>query len=156
MKKSLVLGTILLIVMVLSVTSIAGAKSAATPSKGLFTNSATMDVKFDGFCDGVTFTLNPTNGVASGKWMSACWTCDPGEPFNDNGAGTLSVIRNQGLGLTVAWQTIDQTPTFLWTVIRADHTWAHYHFDGTEANYGTWTECLVGAQSTGKTPSISK
>ena len=156
MKRKIILGVVLMMALVLSATGLAGAKSTFAPAQDMFPNAGgTMAINFDGYCDGNTVTLNPANGVVTAQWTNACVSC----PFPDVvGAGTLGTIRKQGTGVTVGWNKWPEDGQIgFFTVLRADHTWTLYYFNGSVLNAGTWSECtLLTAQgAAGKGPSFA-
>jgi len=89
-------------------------------------HAGTLNIVFDGFCDGVDVSFG-ANGVAFGT-ETGC--------VNGPVVGTKGSVRGQGgheysLNLNHVANAI--------YVIRADHTWSIYLSDGSDLQDGTWS-----------------
>ncbi len=137
--------TLLGLLLAVTVTLVATSAGAADPLA-----TGNVSFKFDGYCDGMSVTLG-TNGIVTGEWNSSCAMCNQYVAVG----GTGGLALTQGKLLTLANNGL----TYLYTVVRADHTWTHYAFDGTVFNQGTWTECALvnkAAQNATSRSSIQK
>ncbi len=94
------------------------------------------DLIFDGFCDGVSGTIDTVSGLSVGTYTSSCATC----PFTDRMGGHAGQIQANGPAVSLSWET---GPTNLHTLIRQNGTWTHYNYDGTVLIEGTWTSCAA-------------
>lgn len=137
---------LLAIVVVLALaTTVAAAKSEPAFGTGI-NKTGTIDLLFDGYCDGVSFGYDTGTGLLNnGYYQSSCATC----PSPDRMGGTVGIITGgQGVGATMGWETLfGGAPVSIFTVIRADHTWTHYDWSGSVMNSGTWTACGAGASA---------
>ncbi|MFC1523813.1 hypothetical protein ACFL6N_03375 [Thermodesulfobacteriota bacterium] len=90
----------------------------------------TLNVVFDGYCDGVSITYDMSTGYATG----ASTGCVVG-----NQAGTVGSIAAQGTGGTLAWdQVADYAGMIL--ILHAQGTWELIMAtDASYINSGTWT-----------------
>ena len=150
MRKISVIGIILVLVMTTLVAGTAGAKS--TPGFGDGAEApVAFNILFDGYCDGFSGAFDGATGLFVGTYTSSCATC----PMTDRLAGSYATIYSQGKALTVAFETVGGNPPFIWTVIRANHTWTHYLFDGSVMNTGTWSLC-PNAPVPGALPSTTR
>ena len=101
-------------------------------------NAGTWDLIFDGYCDGLNINYAGATGIATGTYSSSCASC----PMTDRMAGTAGYVASQGGAITLSYETVDgNCPVWLYTVVRKDHTWTHYGFDGAAFNSGTWSFC---------------
>jgi hypothetical protein len=104
-------------------------------------NAGTWDLIFDGFCDGLNINYAGATGIATGMYSSSCSSC----PETDRLAGTAGFVASQGGAITLAFETIGGTsPAWIYTVVRKDHTWTHYNWDGSVFVSGTWSFCTEG------------
>lgn len=101
--------------------------------------AASVNIVYDGYCDGANLNYDIFTGLASGVQTGP--SCSP--VVSGPMLGTVADIFAQGPALTMGY---DPTATFssygFVTVIRADHTWTHYQNSGggiTVANSGTWS-----------------
>lgn len=154
MRKVGLIGIVLVLALTAVVAGTAGAKS--TPE---FSPDApyTLNMIFDGYCDGMSGTFDPATGLFVGTYTSSCATC----PFTDRLAGTIGKVYGAGQGnaLTTSWETIQGiSPVWFWTLVRfTGRTWTHYNFDGTVFNSGTWHKCPpAGGPESGTLPSTAR
>ena len=97
--------------------------------------AGTLNIVYDGFCDGVNVTY-AANGVTFGTETG----CVSGPVV-----GTRGSVRNQGHAITLAENHLPDTIY----VIRADHTWSIYLPDGSELQSGTWSRAAAGVTGGG-------
>jgi len=87
--------------------------------------AGTLNIVFDGFCDGVDVTFG-ANGVAFGT-ETGC--------VNGPAVGTKGSVKGQGKGYTL---NLNHVVNGVY-VIRNDHTWSIYLSDGSDLQDGTWS-----------------
>jgi hypothetical protein len=87
--------------------------------------AGTLNITFDGFCDGVDVTIG-ANGVAHGTETG----CESGPAV-----GTKGTVKSQGPSYTL---NLNHVVNAVY-VIRTNHTWSIYLSDGTDLQDGTWT-----------------
>ena len=97
--------------------------------------AGTLNIVFDGFCDGVSATFNP-NGVAFGTETG----CVSGPVV-----GTKGCVTNQGHAFSLA---LNHVANAIY-VIRTDHTWTIYLSDGSELQSGTWSNAPAAGMTGG-------
>jgi hypothetical protein len=85
----------------------------------------TLNIVYDGFCDGVSVTLD-ANGVTFGTETG----CVSGPVV-----GTKGTVQNQGKAISLAENHVANAIF----VIRPNHTWSIYLSDGSELQSGTWS-----------------
>lgn len=87
----------------------------------------TIDLVFDGYCDGLHVVSNTTTGLVTGT-RTGCAS----EPVG----GVVGTVlgKKQGGAEIVQYATFDFT-----AVIRDDKTWTYYNADGSVFNSGTWS-----------------
>lgn len=106
-----------------AVLSLAGATSAqAAPTRDFAALSGTINIVFDGYCDGMAITI-PGSAGAPGAQAVRTGSCQNPTPL-------FGAAKANGVGLADATNA-------LYTVIGANHTWAYY------ADCGTGQECLI-------------
>ena len=97
--------------------------------------AGTINIVFDGFCDGV----------------SATWTADGVTFGTETGClsgpvvGTRGSVTNQGHAFSLALNHILNGIY----VIRTDHTWTIYLSDGSELQSGTWSNAPAAGMTGG-------
>jgi hypothetical protein len=96
--------------------------------------AATLNVVFDGFCDGVSVTV--TNGVAYGV-ETGC--------VSGPAVGTKGKVSSQGKGYTL---NLNHVANAVFVLRTDDNTWSIYLSDGSELQSGTFTH-VVGAAPAG-------
>ena len=84
----------------------------------------TVDIRFNGFCDGMRLVINQSTGVVSGSVTG----CVSGTPI-----GTVGGNSGKGIGVTV------MSRTFLYVIDDAPQTWSLYLSNGTLFQSGTWS-----------------
>ena len=87
--------------------------------------AGTLNITYDGFCDGVSATFL-ANGVTFGTETG----CISGPVV-----GTKGGVQGQGLAFSLAENHVANAIY----VIRPDHTWSIYLSDGSELQSGTWS-----------------
>lgn len=113
------------------------------------TSEAATNIKYDGYCDGVSLTFDVFSGLASGTATGCA-----------NGAmmGTVADVFTQGPALTMGFDDVGTYgPIGTIVVIRADRTWTYYRNDGNGIyafSNGTWSPGIplgttLGTNSTG-------
>jgi hypothetical protein len=102
-----------------------------------------FEIMYDGYCDGVSLDVNSATGIATGVYGSTCATC----PFtNQIGGTTGNIIGPLGITTNISYDTIGSAgPLNLFTRLNADGTWAHYGYDGSIFNSGTFSFCSPSA-----------
>ena len=97
--------------------------------------AGTINIVFDGFCDGV----------------SATWTADGVTFGTETGCldgpvvGTQGRVTTQGQAISLAENHV---PNAIY-VIRTDHTWTIYLSDGSELQSGTWSNAPAAGMTGG-------
>jgi hypothetical protein len=137
MKKLGVIGIVIVLALTAIVAGTAGAKSTpeASPDAPM-----SLNMIFDGYCDGISGTLDPVASVFVGTYTSTCSTC-PGTDRLSGNFGKVFIPPAQ-YTITMAWETLYGGGPYLWTAIRYQpRTWTHYNFDGTVFASGTWSPC---------------
>jgi hypothetical protein len=89
-------------------------------------NAGTLNITFDGFCDGVDVTYG-ANGVAFGTETG----CVSGPAVGTRGSVKGQEKNSFSLNLNHVANAI--------YVIRPDHTWSIYLSDGSDLQDGTWS-----------------
>lgn len=97
--------------------------------------AATLNVMFDGFCDGVSVTI--TNGVAYGT-ETGC--------VNGPAVGTKGKVSTQGKGYTL---NLNHVANAVFVLRTADQSWSIYLSDGSELQSGTYSHVAAGAVPAG-------
>jgi hypothetical protein len=97
--------------------------------------AGTLNIVYDGFCDGVSATYT-ANGVTFGTETG----CISGPVV-----GTKGTVTKQGFAFSLAENHV---PNAIY-VIRNDHTWSIYLSDGSELQSGTWSTAAAGATGGG-------
>ncbi|MBC2696425.1 MAG: hypothetical protein HF982_14345 [Desulfobacteraceae bacterium] len=95
----------------------------------------TIDIMYDGYCDGARLTYDLTTGLASGNQTGCC---------QGYMLGAVADVYSQGPALCMSYCAgADFYAHPLYTVIRIDKTWTHYACDGNGGmfvlNSGTWS-----------------
>ncbi len=154
MKRAILIG----MVAALLALTLAGAAGARGPSAsgGDLDSIRTLELSFDGYCDGVTLTWDTITNIGVGVWTSRCASCPYQDVFLDKHGRTISygvLIK----GFTLASQTNYGSAPYFWSgiILGPGRTWTHYNFDGTVLNSGTWTPCGTQVHG-GTTPSGSR
>ena len=88
--------------------------------------AGTLNITFDGFCDGVDVTIG-ANGVAHGTETG----CEGGPAV-----GTKGSVKGQGSGTHTL--NLNHVVNAVY-VIRPNHTWSIYLSDGSDLQDGTWS-----------------
>ena len=96
--------------------------------------AGTLNIVYDGFCDGVSVTY--TNGVAFGTETGCV-----GGPV----VGTQGRVTTQGQAISLAENHVANAIF----VIRTDQTWTIYLSDGSELQSGTWSHAAAGVTGGG-------
>jgi len=148
--KRAIVAMLVVTMIVISTAGVAGARSAPD-ARSNPERIRTYQIKFDGYCDGMTLYLETLTGVMYGVYTSSCATC----PFPDLIGGEYGGAKLVGPGFTSAFQSIGGVVPWIWTRINMSHTWAHYNFDGTVFASGTWSYCGAEGQP-GTAPSTSR
>jgi hypothetical protein len=147
MKTLRLFSVVLVILLLLSLAGFAGAQDTSPATV------RTWDISFDGYCDGLNVTFDNATGIAYGSTAATCASC----PGTDPVAGTAGHIAGQGQGLTLSYQSyFGAYPMWFYSVIRKDHTWTLYNFDGTVFNSGTWSFCPGTKAPEGARPAGSR
>lgn len=105
--------------------------------------SKTVDLKFDGFCDGMHLFISQASGVVSGN-VTGCVT--------GRVIGTVGGNSSKGIGITV------MSRTFLYVIDDLSQTWQLYTSAGTLLQSGTWSvgvpalapAASIGSSATGQ------
>jgi hypothetical protein len=102
-----------------------------------------FEIMFDGYCDGITLDIDTATGLATGVYASPCATC----PFTNLVGGTTGdVLGPLGYTTNISFDTIgDAGPVNIFTRLNLGNTWAHYNYDGSVFNSGTFSPCSAGA-----------
>lgn len=106
---------------------------------GVLYPNKTIDISFDGYCDGMHLTINHSTGLVSG-YATGCRS----EPVS----GVAGGLSKNGAGLAVLSQT------FLWTIDDNGKNWVIYSDTGVVINSGTYS-VGVAAPEPGQGPSRS-
>jgi hypothetical protein len=101
--------------------------------------AATLNITFDGHCDGVDVTYG-ANGVAYGVETG----CESGPAV-----GTKGSVKGQAKNTYTL--NLNHIPNSVF-VIRPDHTWSIYLSDGSDLQDGTWTAAADDARPDANLP----
>lgn len=104
----------------------------------------TIDIVFDGFCDGMHVNINPASGLVDGNTTGSCI----GEyPI----LGSLGKVNGKN-AVTVTHGSTSPYPGLIY-IIYADYTWANYYNDGSgitllwESTWSPGVPAVAGAAS---------
>lgn len=106
---------------------ITGLALASSAQAGPILTSKTLNIKFNGFCDGLRFTTNTDTGIVTGN-RTGCESAPVGGVV-----GTVLGTRQGGAVI------LDYTGFDLSIVIRDNKTWSYRNLNGTLFNSGTWS-----------------
>jgi hypothetical protein len=110
---------------------------ASSVQAGPIFPSKTIDLKLDGFCDGLHFMTNTTTGIVTGM-RTGCESEATG--------GVVGEVLGKAQGGAVI---LDYTSFDLSVVIRDNRTWTYYNLNGTVFNSGTWSVGVAAAGAQG-------
>jgi hypothetical protein len=91
---------------------------------GVLYPNKTIDISFDGYCDGMRLVINHSTGLVSGN-ATGCRS----EPVS----GVAGGLSKNGAGVAVLSQT------FLWTIDDNGKNWVIYSDAGVVINSGTYS-----------------
>ncbi len=146
MKRVIRIGVVLASLLAASLSGAAGARSQAAigtdPDR-----IRTIELSFDGYCDGVTITWDTDSNGITGVWTSPCASCPYGDVFGGP-YGKQQFYGQWQRGFTLAPQTNYGGPAAFVTSIglKPMGIWTMYNFDGSVKNSGTWTRCGAGTR----------
>lgn len=89
----------------------------------LFPNK-TVDISFDGYCDGMHLTINHSSGLVTGN-ATGC--------LSDPAFGVAGGLSKTGAGVAVLSQS------FIWTIDDNGKNWVIYSDSGVVINSGTYS-----------------
>ena len=119
-------------------------------------SAASIDIVYDGYCDGARINYNVATGEADGWQTGSCVDIGTGNYM----VGAVASVFGQGAGVTMGYDDTALYGTYgLFTVIRADGTWTHYANDGSGIiviNSGTWSYGTPPVNAEGLSSSAGK
>lgn len=86
--------------------------------------SKTVDISFDGYCDGMHLTINHSSGLVTGN-ATGC--------LSDPAFGVAGGLSKNGAGVAVLSQS------YLWTIDDNGKNWVIYSDSGVVINSGTYS-----------------
>lgn len=146
MKRAILIGAMLASLLAASLAGAAGARSQAAISIEP-DRIRTIELSFDGYCDGITITWDTDSNVVTGVWNSSCASC----PYGDVFGGIYGQAKYSGQSekaFTLAPQTSYGGPASFVTSItlKPMGLWTMRDFHGNIINQGTWTRCGAGTK----------
>lgn len=113
---------------------------SAVAQAGPMVPNKTLSLKFVGFCDGMSLSINHGTGGVTGRRIG-CGTSEQVRGY----VGAIAGGNHDGQGVVVGF---DSGTGFLYVISDSPQTWENYNLaTGTRVNTGTWT---VGVPAIGE------
>lgn len=116
---------------------------------GLLVPNKTIDIAFDGFCDGMHLVINHSTGTVTGNRTG----CVPEYPL----AGYVGAVSGgvyDGQAAVVGF--MEGTTGFMTIISDVPRKWQHiYLLDGSAFNSGTWSKGVPAMEMQGVAPASS-
>ena len=140
-------------VLLLIVSLFASVSFADSPkTNGRMAKLIELDIRYDGYCDGLSVTLEKPSGRVLGVYASSCAEC----PLNYAVSGVI-VAGSPGVQQSAHF-AYDPSDFEAHTILGVSHdgvdsgTYTHYYLNGEVVTTGTWTSCETYVEPEGSGP----